>query len=841
LVSLLALFYKVGFREEVQSDLKALCQLTNHTPQNFRDAVRSVRESPGFVVQAGRYWYVSPEVVARVLFAEGWQRWVASDPEPFLKQLPDHLQQQLIDRVGKLGGKEARDQIASFFRQWFHRLTAKDLEASQVASLAEAIVEAVPEEYLPKLRYVIENANAAELLQIRGDAVGTEWGPRRTLVWLLERLVAFPEFYQDCEACLFRLALHETEPQIGNNATAIWQSLFSVYLSGTATSFHERIKTLKRRITSADLEAARFAFKGLGRAFVEARWHVVGPPVVAGRLRPSDWRPSTANEERDCYRAALSLCDDLASNSSVHRRMAVDVLVSHVSFLLYHRLLGELSAVLTPQRLDEDEVRKLVNAVDRFLQVHEEGNRAIEESDQRYLQQVRAWINTLRPSNFDGRLRSVCTRQPWDRRFADDPRTQHDEMDELAREILSEPTCLRPHLDWLASREATSAERLGFAIGRRDEQFVCGGMIFQSAITRGAAALLRGYVRGMVFSQRQPATELLELTDRLEAARPDLAADILSYGGDSFDALNRVLRLVESGKLSPKFLATFARGIGRRELTAHEIDRLLPHFIDAAISGDGDSTRAGVRFLSTFLHSAKCPSLKTYFDKTCSLANVWQLAEHSLAHVAGDLAYEWSEIVGTLANYDPERAANLLGQALLSDGFDVDTHAKKKLAELAADHPDAVMEGFGAALLDPENGWRIQVGLFRELVSHIPSTCVMQWVQSHGIIAARAIARHLPIPYIDDAGNAIVPQLLDMLLRDYDDDEVFGNYLAGSHSGEFHGLNGSERLRRDAHNARQFLNHPNPRIREWAKHEIAYRLQMAERDEREHAERFLPS
>ena len=41
--------------------------------------------------------------------------------------------------------------------------------------------------------------------------------------------------------------------------------------------------------------------------------------------------------------------------------------------------------------------------------------------------------------------------------------------------------------------------------------------------------------------------------------------------------------------------------------------------------------------------------------------------------------------------------------------------------------------------------------------------------------------------------------------------------------------------------AKKFLNHPNRRIREWANLEISYRLQLAEREDREHEERFLPS
>ena len=109
LVSLLSLFHKVGFKDEVQADVETLCKIANRSRQDFIDAVRVVRESPGFVVQAGRYWYVTPEIVAHVLFDEGWRRWVESDLEAFLNELPDHLRQHLIERAGEVrrrGGSE---------------------------------------------------------------------------------------------------------------------------------------------------------------------------------------------------------------------------------------------------------------------------------------------------------------------------------------------------------------------------------------------------------------------------------------------------------------------------------------------------------------------------------------------------------------------------------------------------------------------------------------------------------------------------------------------------------------------------------------------------------------
>lgn len=843
LVSLIALVHKIGFRDDVREEVEALCKLANCCHQDFVDAIRIVKDSPGFVVQAGRYWYVTPEIVARVLFCEGWERWVKGDPETFLKGLAEHLQQQVVDRAGKLGGEEVRGVLASFFRRWFDQLTVGDLAEPRLASLAAAVVESRPEEYLLKLRSVIDSSEAGDLEALRGDWNGTVWGPRRTLVWLFERLVSFPEFFEDCEACLFRLALDETEPQIGNNSTVIWRNLFSVHLSGTATPFQRRLDVLKAQMWSEDSEEVRLAFRGLSGVFDGPSGHVIGPPEVAGRLRPPDWQPASAQESLECYRSALGLCHvQITSSDPGRRALALGVLVEHMSFLLSTGVLDELTEVITPGGLAEVELRSLVAAVDEFLKFAERsGQERANEQVVGYVQKVHRWVDSLRPSDFDGKLRSVCAKDPWIDQFNENPRSQIDEVDDLAEQIRVNPLRLAPHLDWLASAEARSAERLGFSLGKVDKPFACAEAIFNQAIRWRTASLLRGYIRGSVFAGHLPTQDLLRLVSQLETAYPEMAIDVLVCAGDSFDALNRAIRLVELRAASPRFLVSFARGVGPRELRVKEVSRLLPYFLDAAITTAADVIRAGIRFLFGYLMLEKGHSrTNSCLERDDIRRNAWRLVEEGVPYVETRLSYEWSQIVEQLAGHDPNRAANLSGLALLSENLGVASQAQKQLLKLASLDPDAVMQSLGRALLDPSNGWRLQIQVLRDLVTHLSCQSVMNWVREHGIRGARAIARHLPRPYLDESGRPLVPEVLNSILREYDDDQVLGNFAAGAHSHEFWYGDGSEQFRRDADIAKQFLRHSNYRIREWAKHEIASRSRMAELEEREHAERVLP-
>jgi hypothetical protein len=844
LISFLALFNKVGFSHEVENEIEEIAALSGFAVQQFKDAVRQVRESPGFVVQAGRYWYVTPDIVARVLFAEGWARWVTDNPAKFLQRLPEHLQRQLIDRASTLGEQEVRAQVADFFRRWSDELTVKDLQSTEVVTLLQSIVEAAPDKYLPRLRALLESGSQEDIVQITGEGRGSSWGPRRTLVWLLERLVSFPELFVDCEACLFRLALYESEPRIGNNATRIWQGLFNVYLSGTATPFVDRAKVVRDRTFSSDEQEVRLAFSGLSRTLSHSTGHVLGPEVVGGRLRPSDWQPETYGEERRCYREAIAICGEhISGGSPIQRQFAIDTLLNGANHLLHRGLCDELAQSLAVSQLSETEVRKLLRTIDEFIHLQEEtGKEEANDKMRSYVKRVRAWAASLRPSDFDGVLRSVLSRDPWDDRFRNDRGAETDELSQLVAQILAKPDLLAAHLDWLASPEAASAERLGFALGRVDEQFSCGRMIWNHAVAKGLAPLLRGYIRGFVAGQKQPSREMISLLEHLEASHPMIAVDILSYGGDAFDALNRVVRLVEANLVPVRALSVFSIGTGQRGLNILELRQLLGHFSSIDSASDADTLRAGVRFLATVSDRwAHWGNDGRVLDDETVRTNAWRIEENALPFVAGHLVYDWKQIAAELAKYDGRRACQLLGRALVIDNFDLERQAQEQLEHLAPSKPNEVMESLGRALLDAKEGWRLQVNVLHDLVAKIAPSSVMKWLERHGLEGARKLARHLPPPFVDDNGEHIVPEVLETVFERFDDEKVFDNFLAGSHSGEMWSGNAADRFRDEAENARKFLNHPNRWIREWANHEIASRTSMAEWEDREHAERFLPS
>jgi len=226
-----SLLTKVGARGEVEHELADLCQVVGIEPREFIEIADRLHDSPGFMGRAGRYYYVTPEIVARTAFAMAWQRWAAPDPAAFLQNVPSNILQQFLERVARSAPDNVRGQVSHFFVDWAGAVQPAQLAEPSVTDRLVSLVETAPALYLPMLRNLVERAGLDELAAVKGDSWNGRWGPRRHLVWLAERIAAFPEHFADAEAILLRLALAESEPQIGNNATAMWKQLFRIVLS----------------------------------------------------------------------------------------------------------------------------------------------------------------------------------------------------------------------------------------------------------------------------------------------------------------------------------------------------------------------------------------------------------------------------------------------------------------------------------------------------------------------------------------------------------------------------------------------------------------------------------
>jgi hypothetical protein len=145
----LSLVTKIGYSGNVADELGSLCNVLSLDARHTLDSLYQLRRGPGFAVVAGRYFYVSPEIVAHVAFADAWDRWCSDDPHGFLARVPEPLLVAFLARIQRSASEEVRRICGDYFRGWAARLRPADLNDATIATRIEQLVETDPNQYLP--------------------------------------------------------------------------------------------------------------------------------------------------------------------------------------------------------------------------------------------------------------------------------------------------------------------------------------------------------------------------------------------------------------------------------------------------------------------------------------------------------------------------------------------------------------------------------------------------------------------------------------------------------------------------------------------------------------------
>ena len=817
-----SLVTKIGARGDVEHELGSLGQIVGMEPRDFLEIADRLHESPGFMGRGGRYYYVTPEIVARVTFGMAWQRWVARDPEGFLRNVPDGILQQFLQRVARSASDNVRELVSRFFVDWAGAIQPGQLAEPPVADRLIALVETDPALYLPMLRALIERSMQDELAAVTGDSYNGRWGPRRHLVWLAERLAAFPEYFSDAEAILLRLALAESEPRIANNATAVWQQLFRIALSGTAVPFHDRLRRLGECVFSADNRISALALRALEGVLEYRAMRMSGPFAVAGRVRPPEWLPRTNREYAECLGEAVGLLQRAAESGSRDiSEMARAVAIQKLWQLLDSGHLGALRSILPLPSLDDATRARLVSGVADYVRLHREPaqGRRLPES---YLQEIESWLASLRPSDFHGRLVTAIGTEPWHHLRPEDEEQWKRELRGLAEECVRNPHLLEEDLPWICSKEAKGAAYFGDELAQVDEDAALLDQIFGSVLQHQSALFARGYVLGCLRTRRDRIPRINEWIDRIEGESPALAYDLFIIGSRDTRALERAFRLVDAGRLPSTHLAGFTYGDASRSLTAGDVAQVLQRLLSAVERAEPRVDRVAVEFVAFRLHCEKEDALEPILQHPQVRDLVWRLLELTAAD-AGREPHQWSEILQSLGQDEPARAARLAAIGLTGRGFLQEEYCEKLLTSLARNHPDIVMEELGAVMLEEsERGLHFHIAVHRSLINALPAETVIRWLREHGVEAARRLARHLPLPYIGPEGNPVVPPLTEFVLTEFEDDDwTFHEFCAGVHSLQTYSGDIAVQHEAEAAMAERFLGHPVRRIREWARGEVS--------------------
>jgi hypothetical protein len=825
-VTAVSLVGSLGFKDEAEHELQGLCGLLGLPGSALRKAGQQLHEQSGFIRLRGRYFYVTPPVVAQAAFGMAWQRWAAHDPVAFLEGFPSELLDQLLKSVARYAPEEVRRICGDYFRQWIHQLGSEKLQDPATVDRVVALVDTNPTTFLPAVRRLVEAADIHTLASVTGNSVGGRWGPRRHVVWMCERFLRLPETYDDAERILLRLALAESEPNVANNATGIWLQSYRIYLSGTPVPFLERLHRLETYLQHENQAVGSLAIHALERALQPHGSRMVGDPVVAGRIPPDEWRPRSRKEEQEAFRASVGLLLRTAEKEdNPLSRQAVEVIVEHARLLLATGFLDALNAVLPLARRSSTLLPRLIDQVDIYLK-HD-----VPSEHGHYHTAVMEWAATLVPDDLHSQLVATLATSRWsESRILREGEWQR-KVGELAARLFADRQALANEFQWLFSAEAISAPELGVEMGRLDEHFTLLEPMVREACAKPAHGFANGYVHGLLVTHPTAADRVAAVIDAHESECPAVITELALVGGEALRPLERVLRLFNTGRINARFLNFWNFRRGTDAVDAAVIKPLLAALVVAGEQGDEVAAATALEAAGTELTRAgEAPWLNDPEVRDL----LWRVVEFSGMGRDGHL---WSRIITALARHDAGRAARVGARALVADDFGIHDDAERILTDLARSAPNDVMAALGEVMLDETQGWKFRVTGSRQIVMSLPVGAVKAWLHKVGVNGARQIARSLPVPHAGPNGELIVPELTEWVLREFEnDDQTFREFCMGVHSFQVYVGDIAAQREAEANAARPFLQHPLRRIREWAEWEVRSGLAEAERERQEEEE-----
>ena len=242
----LAVAIDVGVEGEFRGELQSLAAYFNRQESDLL-ACSNVSVSCGLGLRAGRFFETTPHALAIDAFRALFRNHLRDRLSEFMAALPARLQMKFLERCQECPD-DLREEVAALvggvFLGWLSHSNVSSLTGRKASRIFQAWAEFDPVRGLDWLRRAIEIATPEQLIALDGEPDGSGgWRGRRQLVWLCQNLACFGENFSACEAVLFRLAQHENE-NIGNNGTAVWESLFGVVLSHTELPFQDRFPLL---------------------------------------------------------------------------------------------------------------------------------------------------------------------------------------------------------------------------------------------------------------------------------------------------------------------------------------------------------------------------------------------------------------------------------------------------------------------------------------------------------------------------------------------------------------------------------------------------------------------
>lgn len=791
------------------------------------DALRSAMkaaENVGLGITTPSYFEACPRGLAAFMFEEHALHLLAPKIAEFFKTCPDRLKRRIVERCHEVEDdvkrEEVVERIAAYFRAELGKPLLANIADRETSRLFQRWAELDPDRGLAWLNKAVEAASNEDLAKFDGHPDGSGgWRGRRQIVWLLEHLSCFDEYFSRCEAALFRLAQVETEESISNNSRNIWLRMFSPPPIPVETPYPVRWDLLKNRLTNATLETLPLLLKAVERSLASPPgFWMAPPPVVGGRIVPQFWLPKSRRELRELQeRYAAELLNLLEQLANTHGEEVRGYLVKHAYTFAEFGLLHEYRSTLARIGLDEELKRELRKNLDHLYEL--ESFRRKDDRWKQILNDIAAWLEEEQPKVLVDRVKDLTGKDFWstgrmvNKRNAEEVAVPYKQ---LADEILRSPTVLEGLTSWFSGEECRSGMNLGDQLGRQDKKVALFDLMLAWMAAGIAQPLILGYFMRVELSGEQRG-KLTQALDTLTLTRPADAFVVTAHVDTGATGVQRVLRLTQHLEvIRLRLFGTLAYEPWKELLSSAQKVEVLEALHKHADNGARDVLRVAMQLEWLWSSPGKANQTLDFVPHVLRTLRVEAEGEPF------EDAHEWDDLAKFAATSHPGEVAELAVHyitAMQPRAFERSDMARKLLVEIADTNPREVSTAVFNALKDPKRELVFHVFEFRNLFDAIDLEVLKPMIEAAGESVVAAIARHVKSPYVE-GDQPVVPDLTNWLLTKYGGNEkVVNSFLIGRHSGEWRSGHARDRASAQLAMLKRFEDRPEPWIKRWLQYE----------------------
>ncbi len=635
----LSLLTRTGWREDMANEGFKVCTLVG-VDFTLADHYAGELIKIGVVSSRGRFLYVTPDLLAIHL-----TRRFMKEPR-FIERIKDFLgalsedgRTRFVERLRQVGeSEEGRSIINTLFSKEFFFNSLEELNKEGIAHLVRLLSGTFPDLFLSRIQFVIDRATIEELRAM----IGT----RRDLVWALEELAWYPEYFPQAAKLLLKLSIAENE-DYANNATGIWRSLFQVILAGTATPYPDRIPILIEALHSEDPIARVLGLEALSAALQTGTIiGSVGPSGNIGKAAPGRWQPASYREWRTIIEGLIPyLIERIHDSDFTVHQIALKVVRDRLYDLINLELVNHVREIFSSiKNLPMAERIPILEALDRRLH-------HTDKVTEKYREDLVTIRNILSGRTIQEQVQEITG--PWSYPYSTEEQERYQKkIRDISMLLIKNPQEMSSLLPWLASGEANSGYLLGREIGLLDDSETLLPLI--TSFWNPSIAdhrFFTGYLQGL--NDKNGEEWIENVLDDL--SNEDRTASLAAFGTwqctSTERGAKRLTKLLQNKKIPLGFTRNLVLGFWAKSVEVAALEELLTACVQI---NEPQAIAGALDILAQYVN------LQQQFPEM--LHNVaWLLLEQSIAFWGNKLldVDNWCDLAKQMINQDAIRVAKL--------------------------------------------------------------------------------------------------------------------------------------------------------------------------------------